>query len=150
MPIYVDHDSADVWSRQELFKLDNDKRPAYVAGVPPDYFSDTGQLWGNPVYRWEILKNDGYLWWCQRIEHNLKMYDKVRIDHFRGFSQYWEVATGEKNAINGRWVDGPGDELFKALFQRFTDLSIIAEDLGIITPDVVELKEKFKRFRHYP
>ena len=143
MPIYVDHDSADVWSKSEFFNLDGNKNPAYVSGVPPDYFSKTGQLWGNPVYRWDILKNDGYSWWLQRMEHNLKMYDLVRLDHFRGFVQYWEVAVSEKNAMNGRWVNGPGEELFHAMAQRFPNLPIIAEDLGIITPDVIELKEKF-------
>ena len=143
MSIYLDQDSADVWSKPELFKLGDDKKPEYVSGVPPDYFSKTGQLWGNPVYRWDILKNNGYFWWLQRMEHNLKMYDMVRIDHFRGFVQYWEVAASEKNAMNGHWVDGPGEELFNVIAQRFPDLPIIAEDLGIITPDVLEIKERF-------
>jgi 4-alpha-glucanotransferase len=143
MPIYVDYNSPDVWSKPYLFKLNDNKKPAYIAGVPPDYFSKTGQLWGNPVYNWDIHKKDGYQWWLKRIEHNLKMYDQVRIDHFRGFVQYWEVEGSEKTALNGHWEDGPGEELFNAMLSRHTDLPIIAEDLGIITPDVIELREKF-------
>jgi len=109
-PIYVVHDSADVWTHPELFKLDGNKRPLAVSGVPPDYFSHTGQLWGNPIYRWDILKETGYEWWVKRVEHNLKLFDLVRIDHFRGFVGYWEVPAGQKTAINGKWVKAPAKD----------------------------------------
>src|SRR3990172_3343451 len=107
IPIYVTYDSADVWAKPEIFKLDDAKKPMFVAGVPPDYFSITGQLWGNPVYKWDVLKETGYSWWLKRIEFNLKLYDIVRLDHFRGFVSYWEVPAGEKTAVNGKWVDVP-------------------------------------------
>jgi len=144
IPIYVVHDSADVWSHPELFNLDHAKMPLTVAGVPPDYFSDTGQLWGNPVYRWDLLKERDFDWWIERIRHNLKLYDLIRIDHFRGFVAYWEVPAGEKNAINGRWVNAPVYDFFHRIAAEFPDLPIIAEDLGVITPDVVEVMRRFK------
>ena len=139
IPIYVDFDSADVWVNSGIFKLNGEKRPSFVAGVPPDYFSSTGQLWGHPVYRWDVLKELGYAWWIRRIEHNLKFFDLVRIDHFRGFVAYWEVQAGEKTAVKGRWVEAPAEDFFAALRERFSSPPIIAEDLGIITPDVREM-----------
>jgi len=138
IPIYVNYDSSDVWTNPHLFKLDENRRPTFVAGVPPDYFSRTGQLWGNPVYRWDVLRETGYLWWIKRMEHNLKLFDIIRLDHFRGFFAYWEVPAGEKTAINGKWVEAPVEDFFKTLFRRFPFLPIIAEDLGVITPDVRE------------
>lgn len=143
IPIYVDYDSADVWSHPEMFKLDQQKKPYVVAGVPPDYFSETGQLWGNPIYRWDVLQENGYKWWIQRLEQNLKLFDTVRIDHFRGFVGYWEVPSDEKTAINGRWVDAPAVDFFNQLKKRFYHLPIIAEDLGTITPDVREVMKLF-------
>jgi 4-alpha-glucanotransferase len=144
MPIYVIHDSTDVCMHPEIFNLDADTRkPLTVAGVPPDYFSETGQLWGNPVYRWDVLKKQGYGWWIKRIEHNLKLFDMVRIDHFRGFVGYWEVPASEKNAVNGRWVEAPAMDFFSVLVEKFPDLPVIAEDLGTITPDVWEVMDHF-------
>jgi 4-alpha-glucanotransferase len=143
IPIYVVHDSVDVWTHPELFKLDANKRPLVVAGVPPDYFSRTGQLWGNPIYRWDVLKETGYEWWIKRAEHNLKMFDLVRIDHFRGFVGYWEVLAAEKTAIKGKWVKAPAMDFFTALTQKIPTLPIVAEDLGTITPDVKEVMERF-------
>jgi 4-alpha-glucanotransferase len=139
VPIYVCYDSADVWANPDLFNLDEKKRPAFVAGVPPDYFSKTGQLWGNPVYNWGRLKETGYKWWIQRIRYNLKLYDLIRIDHFRGFIAYWVVPVTEKTAINGRWVDAPAEDFFTTLQRSFTNLPVVAEDLGIITHDVREI-----------
>ncbi len=143
MPIYITHDSADVWANPGFFNLDGDCNPITVAGVPPDYFSATGQRWGNPVYRWEALRQDGFYWWQKRIAHNLLLVDRVRIDHFRGFAGYWEIPANEETAVNGRWVEAPGMELFSAMSRRFTSLPFIAEDLGVITPDVRELKKAF-------
>ncbi len=143
IPIYVDFNSADVWAHPTMFRLDEHKSPLVVSGVPPDYFSRTGQLWGHPIYRWEALEESGYEWWMERIGHNLKLCDLVRIDHFRGFVGYWEVPAGEKTAMNGTWTDGPGARFFEAVVERFPELPIIAEDLGVITPDVVEVMEKF-------
>jgi 4-alpha-glucanotransferase len=143
IPIYVNYDSADVWANPEIFSLDKNKKPIYVAGVPPDYFSSTGQLWGHPVYRWDVLKKTGYSWWLKRIEHNLKLFHMFRLDHFRGFVGYWEVPASEKTAINGKWVDAPAEDFFNTLLKHFPDLSIIAEDLGVITPDVREIIERF-------
>jgi 4-alpha-glucanotransferase len=139
VPIYVNYDSSDVWANPDIFKLDEEKRPTHVAGVPPDYFSTTGQLWGNPVYCWESLKEQGYQWWIRRMEHNLKLFDHVRLDHFRGFVAYWEVAADEETAVNGTWVEAPAKDFFDTLFGRFPRLPIIAEDLGTITPDVKEM-----------
>ncbi len=144
IPIYVSYDSADVWTHPELFKLNWEKKPYVVAGVPPDYFSRTGQLWGNPIYNWDAAKAGGYSWWIQRIGHNLRLFDMVRIDHFRGFVGFWEVPAGEPTAINGRWVDAPVMDFFTALYKRFPNLPIIAEDLGVITPDVREVMHKFE------
>jgi 4-alpha-glucanotransferase len=144
VPMYVVHDSADVWVHPELFKLDQEKMPQYVAGVPPDYFSETGQLWGMPVYKWDVLRESGYHWWIERIRYNLKLFDLLRIDHFRGFVAFWEVPTNEKNAINGKWSEGPGAEFFNVILTNFPNARIIAEDLGLITPDVHELMNHFR------
>lgn len=145
MPIYVTHDSADVWAAPELFKLDASGQPVTVAGVPPDYFSETGQRWGNPVYNWKRMAQDGFAWWKRRLAHNLLMVDLVRLDHFRGFAGYWEIPASEDTAINGAWTKGPGVEFFKALCDEFGEkLPIIAEDLGIITDDVREIMAMFK------
>lgn len=143
LPFYVNYDSAEVWMHPGLFKLTLDRRPAVVAGVPPDYFSRTGQLWGNPVYNWDALKQAGYAWWLARVEHNLKLFDLIRIDHIRGFVQYWEVPAGERTAVHGRWVDGPREDFFDTLLKRFPLLPIIAEDLGYITADVRELIQRY-------
>jgi 4-alpha-glucanotransferase len=144
MPLYVNYDSTDVWANPEIFELTEEKKPLVVSGVPPDYFSQTGQLWGNPIYKWNTLRETGYRWWIQRIAHNLNLYDSVRIDHFRGFVAYWEVPAGEKTAINGRWVEAPAEDFFNVLLKRFSYLPIIAEDLGIITPEVREIMRRFK------
>jgi 4-alpha-glucanotransferase len=143
IPIYVIHDSADVWANPELFDLDDAGYPSAVAGVPPDYFSETGQLWGNPLYRWDRLRETGYAWWITRMAHNARHLDLVRVDHFRGFVGYWEVPAGEDSAINGRWVEAPADDFFNTLLKRFPRLPIIAEDLGVITPDVREIMHRF-------
>lgn len=143
VPIFVAYQSADVWSHQELFELDENGCPAVVAGVPPDYFSEAGQLWGNPLYRWDAHKKTGYAWWIARLGHALQQVDLVRVDHFRGFAACWEVAADAPDAINGKWVSGPGEKLFEALGKAFPSLPIIAEDLGLITPDVIELRDKF-------
>jgi 4-alpha-glucanotransferase len=145
IPIFVAHDSADVWAERELFFLDAKGDPTVVAGVPPDYFSATGQLWGNPLYDWQHHKSTGYAWWIRRLRKILQWVDLVRIDHFRGFAAYWEVPAGEETAINGRWIGGPGEDFFHALQREFgTNLPIIAEDLGVITPDVEELRDRFE------
>lgn len=144
IPIFVAHDSADVWSHPDLFYLDQRGRPKVVAGVPPDYFSPTGQLWGNPLYRWRVHAKTGYAWWLERIRAVLKSVDIIRIDHFRGFAGYWEVSGRAKNAIKGRWVRGPGKKFFQAVRDALGDLPIIAEDLGVITPDVVDLRDSFE------
>ncbi len=143
VPIFVAYQSADVWSHQELFELDENGRPSVVAGVPPDYFSETGQLWGNPLYRWDVHKETGYVWWIERLRHALQQADLVRIDHFRGFAAYWEVSADAHNAINGKWEPGPGEKLFEAFKKAFPHLPVIAEDLGLITPDVLVLREQF-------
>lgn len=142
MPIYVNYDSSDVWTRPGIFNLDNNKKPLTVAGVPPDYFSKTGQLWGNPIYRWDVLRREGYAWWRGRIEHNLRLFDLLRIDHFRGLVAYWEVAAGRSTAVEGAWIKVPSDFL-PALFRHFPTLPIIAEDLGLITSDVREVISRF-------
>jgi 4-alpha-glucanotransferase len=143
VPIFVAGDSADVWSHPELFQLEEDATPRVVAGVPPDYFSATGQLWGNPLYDWEAMARTGYAWWTERLRAALGLVDLVRLDHFRGFEAYWEIPAGEKTAINGRWVKGPGAALFEALRGRLGELPIVAEDLGVITPEVEALREQF-------
>jgi 4-alpha-glucanotransferase len=143
VPIFVAYQSADVWAHQELFELDENGDPTVVAGVPPDYFSETGQLWGNPLYRWDTHEKTGFAWWIARLRHALKLSDLVRIDHFRGFASYWEIPADETTAMNGKWVPGPGAKLFQAFKDALGKLPIIAEDLGVITPDVVELREQF-------
>ncbi len=142
LPFYLDHHSADVWAHRELFKLDRGGRPLFVSGVPPDYFSPTGQLWGQPVYDWKRMEEEGYEWWVRRMEHARRMFDLVRVDHFRGFVAHWEVPAGERTAERGRWVEGPGEELFREARRRLGFLSFVAEDLGTITEEVVELREK--------
>jgi 4-alpha-glucanotransferase len=143
MPIYVDYDSADCWIHPDLFKLDKNKRPYAVSGVPPDYFSKKGQLWGNPIYRWDVLKDKKYDWWIKRIDHNFKLFDLVRIDHFRGFVGYWEVPAIKKTAVKGKWLKAPAMDFFNRVKKRFRRLPIIVEDLGFITPDVRKIVEHF-------
>lgn len=143
LPIFVAYDSADVWANPQLFHLDEKGAPIVVAGVPPDYFSKTGQLWGNPLYNWERIAEDGYGWWIARLRNDLSQYDMVRIDHFRGFEAFWEVPVWEKTAINGRWVKGPGEAFFNALRAALGRLPIIAEDLGVITPEVEALRDQY-------
>lgn len=143
IPIFVDHNSADVWSNRKYFQLKKDGTRDKVAGVPPDFFSATGQLWGNPQYNWKKLKADGYSWWIERFKQMFRMYDIVRVDHFRGFEAYWEVDASEKTAENGRWVKGPGFDLFDTVMQELDDAPIIAEDLGVITKEVVALRTKY-------
>ena len=142
VPIYVSHDSADCWAHQELFRLDGG-RPTVVAGVPPDYFSETGQLWGNPLYRWDEHARTGFSWWISRLKAQARRFEAVRLDHFIGFRNYWEIPSGQKTAAGGRWVDAPGDELFEAVRREVPELEIIAEDLGTLTPAVAALREKF-------
>jgi len=143
MPIFVAGDSADVWAQPHLFELDGMGRPTLVAGVPPDYFSATGQRWGNPLYRWDAHRHEGFAWWKKRLAKTLETVDLVRIDHFRGFEAYWEIQAHEPTAINGRWVPAPGYELFQALRDALGDVPVIAEDLGIITPEVERLRDHF-------
>ena len=142
IPIYVAHDSADVWANQDLFQLDGTGRPTAVAGVPPDYFSATGQLWGNPLYRWDRLEEEGYAWWIARIRSCLASCDLLRIDHFRAFAAYWSIPAVEKTALRGRWVPGPGRRLFDAARAALGPLPILAEDLGDISPDVRALLDE--------
>lgn len=144
MPIFVAHDSVDVWVNRRLFELDDKGHPAVVAGVPPDYFSATGQRWGNPHYRWKLMEEDGFAWWMQRIERQMEMFDLVRIDHFRGFEAYWEIPADQPTAMGGRWVEGPGERFFEAVLRRFGTLPFVAEDLGLITPRVHALRERFR------
>ena len=141
LPLFVAYDSSDVWCKREMFLLDDNGRPTSVAGVPPDYFSSTGQLWGNPLYDWALLKKEGYAWWIERFRHMFSMFDTVRIDHFRGFEAAWHVPANEKTAERGVWVKGPGKEFFDVIGSILGKLSIIAEDLGVITPDVEELRD---------
>ncbi len=143
MPIYVSMDSSDVWSNPAVFKLDGEKKSLFVSGVPPDYFSATGQRWGNPVYDWDHLKSTQFTWWVARMEHALKHLDLVRVDHFRGFVNYWEVPSSEETAIHGKWVDAPAMDLFATLLRRFPFMPIVAEDLGIITAEVREVMRAF-------
>ena len=142
-PIFIAHQSAEVWANQTLFELGPDGRPTVVAGVPPDYFSATGQRWGNPLYRWSEHAEDGYAWWVDRVRRTLELVDIVRIDHFRGFAGYWEIPASAPTAVLGRWVPGPGEALFKAIARALGPVPIIAEDLGVITPDVEALRKKF-------
>ncbi len=143
VPIFVAADSADVWANPHLFHLDPDGRPALISGVPPDYFSATGQRWGNPLYRWEVMAQDGYHWWIERVHAILSMVDMVRIDHFRGLIAYWEIPASEPTAIKGQWQPGPGAALFEAVERALGRLPIWAEDLGVITPEVIGLRERF-------
>lgn len=142
IPIFVAHDSADVWCHPELFFLDPNGSPTVIAGVPPDYFSATGQRWGNPLYQWDIHEKDGFSWWIDRLRCTFRLYDIVRIDHFRGFESYWEIPAQELTAIHGRWVKGPGRKLFDAAHRALGPLPILAEDLGVITPEVDALRDE--------
>jgi 4-alpha-glucanotransferase len=143
LPIYVAHDSADVWAHPELFYLDAHGIPTIVAGVPPDYFSETGQRWGNPLYRWDLMERDGFRWWRRRLSTILDRVDLVRLDHFRAFAAYWEIPASEETAIEGRWVEGPGDAFFHAMRDELGTLPVVAEDLGIITEEVTALMNRF-------
>ena len=143
MPIFVAHDSADVWANPELFSLDSRGETTVVAGVPPDYFSPTGQRWGNPLYRWKEHEASGYSWWIERFRMLFGMVDIVRVDHFRGFESYWEVPAVEQTAIHGAWVKGPGSGFFEVLLKQLGPLPIVAEDLGIVTPEVERLRDDF-------
>jgi len=143
IPLYVSYDSADVWANQDLFMLDEKRKPVKVGGVPPDYFSETGQRWGNPLYRWERLKERGFDWWLARIHFNLNMFDQVRIDHFRGLESFWAIPYGEKTAVKGEWLPALGDELFRILRDQLGNLPIVAEDLGTITEEVHALRKKY-------
>lgn len=143
IPIFVALDSADVWCNQSKFKLEPNGSPTVVSGVPPDYFSKTGQLWGNPIYDWDAMRADGFGWWLARVAAALRQVDVIRIDHFRGFAAAWEVPGGDATAENGQWVDAPGGEIFTAIRQRLGDIPMIAEDLGVITPDVDRLRDAF-------
>jgi 4-alpha-glucanotransferase len=140
-PIFVAHDSSDVWANQELFYLDEQGNPTVIAGVPPDYFSPTGQRWGNPLYRWEVMAKDNYAWWLDRLAATFELVDILRIDHFRGFEAYWEVPASEPTAMIGQWVKGPGLAFFEVVEKTFGALPIIAEDLGVITPEVVAIRD---------
>ena len=141
IPIYVAHDSSDTWANQDLFFLDDDGQPTRVAGVPPDYFSPEGQRWGNPLYRWDRMRERGYRWWIRRVERVLSRVDIVRIDHFRGFEAYWEIPADEETAIHGDWTDGPGRDVFDAMRDALGDLPVVAEDLGVITDPVRNLRD---------
>jgi 4-alpha-glucanotransferase len=143
IPIFVAHDSADVWANPDLFYLDERGETTVIAGVPPDYFSATGQRWGNPLYRWDLMQERGYAWWINRVRHTFSLVDILRIDHFRGFEAYWEIPAEEPTAVQGRWVKGPGAELFHTLQEALGELPIVAEDLGVVTPEVVALREQF-------
>jgi len=144
IPIYVHYDSVDVWCNPGLFKLDENLKPYVVSGVPPDYFSRTGQLWGHPLYRWKALQESGYYWWMLRLEHNLRLCDMVRIDHFRGLVAYWEVPAQDTTAVNGKWVPAPVDDFLHHLLRKFACLPIIAEDLGTISADVREVMQRYQ------
>jgi len=142
MPIYVAEDSSDMWANPHLFKTDANGKATCIAGCPPDEFSATGQLWGNPIYDWEAMDKDGYKWWVERLRESFKIYDIVRIDHFRGFESYWEIPAGSDTAAPGKWVKGPGYKLFAAVKEELGELNIIAEDLGFMTDEVIELRER--------
>jgi 4-alpha-glucanotransferase len=146
LPIYVAHDSADVWASQDLFRLDEKGEPTHVAGVPPDYFSADGQRWGNPLYRWDLMAERDFAWWTRRMQTVLRQVDAVRLDHFRAFAGYWEIPASEPTAKGGRWQPGPGAALFDALLRKLGTLPVVAEDLGDITPDVPALMQRF----HFP
>jgi 4-alpha-glucanotransferase len=142
IPIFVAHDSADVWAERELFSVNAAGELDVVSGVPPDYFSKTGQRWGNPLYRWEQIADDNYHWWLERFRSQLELFDIIRLDHFRGFEKYWEIPAQAKTAVDGRWVEGPGAALFEQLAEEFGDLPLVAEDLGLITPEVDALRRQ--------
>jgi 4-alpha-glucanotransferase len=142
--IFVNHDSADVWTRPDLFRLDANLQPEVVAGVPPDFFSKTGQRWGSPLYRWDAMKQRGYAWWVQRLRWAIETCDYIRLDHFRGFDQFWEIPARDETAVNGRWVDGPRDDLFSKVREALGGLPFFAEDLGYITPEVHALRERLQ------
>ena len=142
-PIFIAYQSAEVWARPELFELDAEGRALVVAGVPPDYFSPTGQRWGNPLYRWAAHAEEDYAWWVQRVRRTFDLVDIVRIDHFRGFADYWEIPASEPTASHGRWLAGPGAALVEAIRAQLGDLPIIAEDLGLLTPEVTTLRRQF-------
>lgn len=142
--IFVNFDSADVWTHPALFELDERLSPVRVAGVPPDYFSETGQRWGNPLYRWDVMEARGFQWWVERVQRARVLYDAIRLDHFRGFEAYWAIPAEEETAVNGEWVKAPGDALFAALRRELGELPFIAEDLGLITPEVDALRERFQ------
>jgi len=144
IPIFVAHDSADVWAHRELFFIDAAGGLDVIAGVPPDYFSETGQRWGNPLYRWERLADDDFRWWLERFRSQLELFDIIRLDHFRGFEKYWEIPAQAETAVDGRWVEGPGAALFDRLAKEFGDLPLVAEDLGLITPEVDALRRKLE------
>lgn len=143
IPIFVDHNSADVWSHPEFFAVDKQGNRQLVAGVPPDYFSETGQLWGNPLYKWKALKKDNFSWWVERFKQMFDLFDAIRVDHFRGFDEYWEVKASEETAINGKWVKAPGIDLFTTIKNEIGSLPIIAEDLGLMTQGVEDLRDQF-------
>lgn len=144
VPFYVNHDSADCWANARYFKLDQEKKPTVVSGVPPDYFSETGQLWGTPVYDWDLLQGEQFSWWIDRIRQNLSLFDVVRLDHFRAFSAFWEVPADEETAINGQWIKCPGHDFFKRVKEMFPQMPFIAEDLGDVDKAVFRLRDKFK------
>ena len=144
LAIFVNYDSADVWKHPELFRLDENRNPEVVSGVPPDFFSATGQRWGNPLYRWDVMKEQGYAWWVERLRWATQNCDYIRLDHFRGFEQFWEIAANEPTAIHGRWVDGPKDDLFVKVREALGGLPFFAEDLGYITPEVHALRERLQ------
>lgn len=144
VPIFVAHDSADVWAHQNLFCLDARGQPTVIAGVPPDYFSETGQRWGNPLYQWDVMRNDAYVWWILRLRHALTQFDLVRLDHFRGFESYWEIPGDAPTAAGGRWVPGPGAAFFRCVLDEFGRLPLVAEDLGVITPAIDFLRDEFE------
>ncbi|MFC4453190.1 4-alpha-glucanotransferase [Deinococcus sonorensis] len=146
IPIFVAMDSSDAWAHPEQFLFDEQRQPVAVAGVPPDYFSETGQLWGNPLYRWDVMAKDGYRWWTERFQGSLKLFDVIRIDHFRGFAAHWEIPFPAETAVHGRWVPAPGHEMFSAVLKALGEVDIIAEDLGVVTPDVEKLRDDF----HFP
>lgn len=144
IPIFVDHNSSDVWSHSEFFEVDEKGDRVLVAGVPPDYFSETGQLWGNPLYKWKTLEKDGFSWWVKRFQQMFHLFDAIRVDHFRGFDAYWEIKATEKTAMFGRWVKGPGVKLFETIRKELGDIPIIAEDLGVLTQSVIHLRDTFE------
>jgi len=144
LPIYVSHDSADVWAHPELFLLDKEGEPEIVAGVPPDYFSETGQRWGNPQYNWSNMHSQDFSWWRQRVNTQLHLFDVIRVDHFRGFQAYWEISAEQETAIDGRWIEAPGEALLTALQNNLHQLPLVAEDLGVITQEVTALRKQFQ------